>query len=410
MTSLRHLTLGVLLVVTPQLARADVVLDWNVTMLQTLSGQNPFSTARYAAITQLAVFEAVNAVSREYESYLGTLQAPAGASAEAAAAAAAHAVLVTYFPMQAATLDAALAASLSPIPDGPAKQDGIAVGMAAAQAMIAHRANDGAAATKFYVPSSTAPGQWQRTPSCPAGGGTNFHWRDVTPFAIPAASAFRLGPPPSLGGGQYAKTFAEVATMGEVSSAQRPQDREDIARFYAAYSPVSWVNSAARQLATARASSLAENARAFAILNMAVSDAAVATFDTKYHYNFWRPETAIVNADLDGNHKTAPDPGFIPLIGAPCFPSYPSAHGTLSTAGGEVLERLFGPSGHQIVFTSAAFPHIVLSYATIKRIVEDISDARVYGGIHFRFDQVGGEQQGTEIGKYVVKNLLRPLH
>jgi hypothetical protein len=407
MRSFRRFTLCALLVLSPQISQADIVLDWNVRMLETLAGQSPFATARYAAITQLAVFEAVNSIEGTYEPYVSMIAAPDGASADAAAAAAAHAVLKHYFPLQAVALDAALAASLAAVADGPAKEDGIAIGVAAATAMIALRAHDGSGSPKLYVPASTAPGQWQRTPTCPAGGGTNFHWRDVTPFAIPSASAFRLGPPPQLVGGEYAKDFGEVVGVGEIGSAERPLDREDAARFYAAFSPVSWVNSAARQIADAEGHTLAENARAFALLNMAVSDAAVATFDTKYHYTFWRPETAIKAADVDGNDKTAVDGGFLPLIAAPCFPSYPSAHGTLSAAGREVLERLYSPTGHDITFTSAAFPQMVWHYTSFKSIVEDISDARVFGGIHFRFDQVGGEHQGRAVGAYVVKNALQ---
>ena len=410
MPSLRHTMLFVVLLLTPQAARADIVLEWNVRMFETVSGQNPFATARFAAITQLAVFEAVNAITKTYEPYLGTVVAADGASPEAAAAAAAHAVLRSYFPMRGAALDAALAASLAPIPDGPAKDDGIAAGVAAATAMIALRANDGALATASYVPSSSEPGQWQTTPSCLSTGGTNVHWRNVRPFGVPASSTFRLGPPPAMAGGLYARDFTEVARVGDILSAFRSQDREDIARFYAAFSPVSWVNSVVRQIATAVPQSLAANARSLALVNMALSDAAVTTFDTKYHYVLWRPETAIRNADHDGNANTDLDAGFAPLINAPCFPSYPSAHGTLSAAGAEVLERLYGPSGHDISFGIASMPHVTLRYTTIKRIVEDISDARVYGGIHFRFDQDAGERQGSQIGKYVIKHHLRPVH
>jgi hypothetical protein len=406
----RRFALCVLFVVCPMVAHADVVLEWNARMFVTITGQSPFGTARLAAITQLAVFEAVNAITKTYEPYLGTIAAPDGASAEAAAAAAAHAVLTNYFPAQAVLLDAALEASLSALPDGQAKQDGVATGVAAAQAMMALRVDDGSAVPRFYAPPSADPGQWQRTPSCPAGGGTNFHWRDVTPFGVLEVSAFRSGPPPAMEGGKYANDFAEVARVGGTDGAQRTQEREDIARFYAAFSPVSWANSAARQVAMAQGRSLAENARALALVNMAQSDAAVAVFDTKYHYNVWRPETAIKGADLDGNHKTGIDPGFVPLITAPCFPSYPSAHGTLSSAAQEVLERLYGPSGHDITFTTAAMPGVTLHYTAFTPIVEDISDARVFGGIHFRFDQDAGERQGQALGKYVFKHNLRPVH
>lgn len=399
----------VLLLCSPASARADVVLDWNVTMLTTLAGLSPFATQRFAAITQLAVFEAVNAVKGDYEPYLGTIEAAPGASAEAAAATAAHAVLKVYFPAKVAALDAALAASLTEVPDGQAKTDGIAVGEAAAAAMIALRANDGSASPSFYAPGPPVPGQWQRTPSCPAAGGTNFHWRDVTPFGVPDVKEFRVGPPPSLISGTYSKDYAEVRTVGALDSV-RPQDREDVARFYAGFAPASWANSAARQAATAQGRSLSETARALALLNMALNDASVAVFDSKYHYNVWRPETAIRAGDTDDNPKTDPDATFVPLITAPCFPAYPSNHGTASSAASEVLARVYGASGHDITLSTAILPGVFLHYTAFKRIVEDVDDARVYGGIHFRFDQEAGGRQGERIGQYVYKHNLRPVH
>ena len=392
-------------------ARADVVLDWNATMLATLAGQSPFASARYAAIMHLAVFEAVNAVTGDYEPYLDIIPAPAGASAEAAAAAAAHAVLLNYFPAKATALNAALTASLAVIPDGTAKDDGIAVGAAAAAAMIARRTGDGSAVPAFYLPSSSDPGQWQPTPSCPVAGGTNYHWQHVTPFALPNVEGFRAEKPPLLTSGAYAKAYAEVKAVGANDSVARPQDRTDVARFYAGgLSPVGWANLAAEQIASGRTESLAENARAFALINMALSDAAVAVFEAKYYYTAWRPETAIHAGDEDENAKTVPDVAFVPLITAPCFPGYPSAHGTLSSAAAEVLQRLYGASGHDLTFSAASVPGVVLHYTDLKSIIADISDARVYGGIHFRFDQEGGERQGERIGQYVFKNLLRVVH
>ena len=140
--------------------------------------------------------------------------------------------------------------------------------------------------------------------------------------------------------------------------------------------------------------SLSENARALALVNMAISDSFVASFLNKYHYNFWRPETAIHAGDTDGNPKTDPDPGWVPFIATPCFPSYPSNHGSGSGGAAEVLRRLYGEGGHSITLTNPAMPDIVLQYTTFKQITDDISDARVYGGIHFRTDQVAGERLG----------------
>ena len=295
-------------------------------------GQSPFTQARFLAITQLAVFEAVNAITGNYKPYLGTVVAPAGASADAAAVAAAYVVLKNYFPL-ASNLDASYAASLAVIPDGSAKSGGIATGEAAAAQMIALRLDDGSSPPQFSVPASTNPGVWQLTPSCTVAGGIFFQWQNVTPFGVPSApgskawiAAFAPDPPPALTSNRYAQDYNEVKTVGNVTSdlTERPQDRADVARFYAAASPSSVFNLAARQVAAAEGSTLSENARALALLNMATNDSLVASFWTKYHYNFWRPETAIFEGDFDGNAKTDPDVTYVPYIRTPCFPSYPS--------------------------------------------------------------------------------------
>jgi hypothetical protein len=403
------LVVAAALLFSPPAARADVVLDWNAIAIAATGG-NPFNQARIVAITQLAVFEAVNAIQGGYEPYLGTIAAPGGASAEAAAIAAAHVVLKNYVPSAAASLDAARAASLAAIPDGPAKTTGIATGEAAAAAMIAARFNDGSAPPEFYLPSSTDPYQWQLTPGCSPAGGVFLNWRNVTPFGIPDASAFRADPPPALTSNAYAKALNEVKRVGSKTSTERPQDRTDVARFYASSSPAYVMNMAARQLATADGDSLAQNARAFALINMAISDSAVASFGTKYYYTTWRPETAIHNADVDDNPKTEADASWEPLIVAPCFPAYTSNHASLSNGGAEVLRRLYGAGGHSITISNPLFPTLVYRYSELQQITADIDDARVYGGIHFRFDQDAGGDLGRAVGTAVYKNNLRPVH
>jgi hypothetical protein len=382
------------LLVCTDVARADVVLDWNAVMQRTVAGQNPFAQARFAAITQLAVFEAVTTVTGEFEPYLGTIEAPDGASADAAAIAAAYRVLKTYFPADAA-LDTARTNSLAAIADSQAKADGIAVGEAAAAAMIALRSADGSAPPQFYAPSSSGAGEWQVTGGCPSAGGILLHWRNVAPFGIESSSQFRSEPPPALTSNEYVKDYLEVMAVGDAASAVRPADRADGARFYAAVLAVATWNPAVRQVAAAEGTSLSENARAFALLNMAISDALVSVMETKYHYTFWRPETAI--------------PGFVPFIATPCFPGYPSAHASASYAAEEIARRIFGAGGHSIVLTSPPAVGVTLTYNSFKEIARDIDDARVYGGIHFRFDQEAGAAQGRDIGKYVYKNMLRPV-
>jgi hypothetical protein len=412
--------LAVLTLCRPVAAHADSVLDWNEIAVSTLvnQAQSPFAQARFMAITQLAVFEAVNAIAREYQPYLGTVVAPAGASADAAAVTAAHDVLTNYFPSATPALDAAYAASLAAIPNGSAKSGGIATGQAAAAQMITRRLNDGASPAEFYVPSSMVPGVWQRTPSCPAAGGINFQWQNITPFGVPSEpgdhtwmAPFVPGPPPALTSHRYAQDYNEVKTVGGVASdlTERPRDRADVARFYAASTPAFVFNLAARQIATAAGSSLSENARALALLNMAANDSSVAAFWTKYHYVLWRPETAIFNGDIDGNSRTTGDPTWVPFIVTPCFPSYPSIHGSAGNAAAEVLRRVFGEGGHAITMTNAALPAMTFHYSRLNQITDDISDARVYGGIHFRFDQEAGADLGRDIGSYVYKHNLRRL-
>jgi hypothetical protein len=397
-------------------AQADSVLDWNEIAVNTAvaNGQNPFAQARTAAIVQLAVFEAVNSIKGDYRPYLGNIVAPRGASADAAAIEAAYQVLHAYFPGSGpATLDPAHASSLAVIPDGDSKTNGIATGAAAAAAMIALRANDGSSPSQFKVPGPAVPGEYQATPSCPSPNGVQvgalFQWQNVTPFGIKRVSDFLLGPPPELTSNAYARTYNEVMTVGSSTSTERPQDRADVVNYYAASSPTQVFNQAARQVAQQQQRTLSENARALAVMNMAINDSLVATFFNKYHYNFWRPETAIRAGETDGNPKTEADPSFLPFIVTPCFPSYPSAHGAGSGGGAEVLRRLYGESGHWITISNPAVPNIVLHYTSFEQITEDISDARVYGGIHFRTDQVAGAVLGRAVGAAVYKSNLRPV-
>ncbi len=404
----RHLLVIAALLLSPTIATADAVVDWNRIMLTTVAGQNPFAQARFAAITQLAVFEAVNACTRRYEPYLGTVSAPWGASAEAAAIAAAHGVLRSYFPAATPNLDAARMQSLAAIPDGQSKSDGIAAGEAAAAAMILARVNDGATAPETFLPATTDPGIWQPTP--PAfGPGILLHWRNLMLFGLTSSDQFRSDPPPSLTSRLYAKDYREVMAVGSVDSGMRPQDRTDVARFFAAASAAYAWNAAVQQVSAAAGWSLARTARAFALLNMAISDGLVVSMETKYHYLFWRPVTAIRAGDFDGNPQTDPDGAWTPLITTPSFPSYPSAHASASYAARRVAELLFSGKSWGFTLTHPAVPGVTLEYASFRELTDDIDDARVYGGIHFRFDQEAGARQGRQVGRYIYTHHLRPV-
>ena len=401
----------VCMLVSPAGASADPVLEWNAIAVAVTTG-SPFTQARFMAITQLAVFEAVNAVTGKYEPYLGTVDDAPGASAEAAAIAAAYRVLKTYFPANA-LLDPARANSLAAIPDSAAKTLGVATGEAAAAAMIANRLDDNSAPPPagLYVPGPSEPGKWQLTPSCTAGGGVFFDWPTVTPFGIRSVDRFMSGPPPALTSRRFTKDYLEVKRVGSIDSTERPQDRTDVARFYAAASPAFVLNTTAQQVAVAQHRSLAHNARALALLNMAISDSLVTSFATKYYYDFWRPETAIRAAATDGNDGTFPDTNFAPLILTPCFPSYPSNHASGSYGGAEVLERIYGAGRHSITLTTMVLGSpMTLRYTKFKQITDDIDDARVYGGIHFRFDQEAGARLGRSVGGSVYLRNLRRDH
>ena len=224
----------------------------------------------------------------------------------------------------------------------------------------------------------------------------------MTPFGIASPADFLLKAPPSLTSNQYLKDYNEVKAVGDADSTARSADRAEVARLYAATSPSFALNGASRQIATALGLSLAENARAFALINMSSNDALIASFYNRYHHNFWRPETAIQRGATDDNDKTEGDTGFVPFITTPCFPSYPSNHASGTNGGLEMMKRLFGAAGHDITITNTVpalrisrRPLITRHYTQLKQIADDVDDARVYGGIHYRFDQEGGNDAGT---------------
>lgn len=416
LTRLRVAVAAIALLSSSALAGADVVLTWNDLAVRTYiaQAQSPFSQARLMAITQLAVFEAVNSITGDYKPYIGIV-APVGASVDAAAATAAYRVLKTYFPA-AALIDDAYTAALAAIPPGASKDNGIATGEAAAQAMIANRVGDHSSPLTISPVGAPDPGVWQLTlpPGCSATaiGGSFYNWQDVTPFGIPSVQQYLLPPPPAITSAPFAKAFNEVKRVGAADSTFRSAHKSDVARFYAATSPAYIFNSAARQVSEQQHLTVSENARAFALLNMASSDSLVASFYNKYHYNYWRPETAIRYPSDFGNPGVTPNTSYVPFITTPCFPSYPSNHASGSNSAAEILRRLFGDDGHTIVMTNplnASISNIVFNYTSFKQICLDIDDARVFGGIHYRFDQIAGTRLGVMIAGRVWNRNLRPL-
>jgi hypothetical protein len=395
--------LGVLAI---RVACADAVTDWNGILRTTIVAENPLAQSRYAAITHLAMFEGVNAITKDYQPYLRTITAPDSASPDAAAIAAAHVVLRNYFPAAASNLDMERERSLARIPASAEKTAGIAAGEAAARAMISQRGGDGAGATAAYTPL-TGVGYWLPTPP-PFAAAAFAPWGKVTPFGIARPDQFRPKPPPALTTRRYSRDYNEVKEVGDILSTltERPQDRIDVVRYAAAMSPTQFWNPVAVQLSEADKLSLSENARLFALLNMAMADTAIAVFEAKYFYNFWRPVTAIRAGDIDGNPKTSRDPGFSTFIATPPYPGYPSGYGGLSNAARSVLERIVGRGRHAVTLSNTALPGVTIRYTNLRHITDDIADGRIYAGIHFRFDQDAAEEMGERIAGYVVKNHL----
>jgi membrane-associated phospholipid phosphatase len=403
------------------LLSGNVVLEWNQLALDAIRQTNtiPPLASRALAITQAAVYDAVTAIDRSYEPYFAHVHASRGASLEAAAAEAAHDTLAALFPSQAATFDAALAADLVGIPPGRARQ-GISVGQAVAQQILDWRRTDGFDRVVLYTPG-TDPGDWQPTPPAflPA---LAPQWPDVTPFAMTDGSQFRPPPPPALGSAEYAAAFNEVKVVGAADAEtsdrdgngqpDRTADQTQIALFWrdptsAAYAFGHW-NEIAQQVSTERGLDLVADARLFALLNFATADAIISCWDTKYTYSFWRPVTAIqFSRDSALNPATASDPTWTPLITTPNFPSYTSAHSTVSGAAAAVLTDLFGPDYH---FTtgSRGLPGVTRSFASFDAAAAEAGQSRIYGGIHYQFDNQGGLASGHALGQFVMAHFLLP--
>src|SRR5215216_2200712 len=408
----RRLALSALFALTlcaPLTAKADVVTDWNAITLttSTAAGNGPQQQARAASIVHAAVFDAVNAIERRYSVYAVSPPVTLPASPEAAAAAAAHGALVRLFPAAKPSLDNQYAATLAQIPDGEAKTNGVAAGEFAAAEIVALRSSDGSDPLPYTFPP---PGLGVWRPTSPAPPASPW-WGSVTPFVLKSATQLHVPPPPELTSAEYAADVNEVKLYGRASGSLRTPDQTELARFWAGSGTVAW-NLIAREMAAERQTTLAENARLFALLNMALSDASVVVFETKYRFNFWRPVHAIRENDGttqydDGNPYTTPDPTFTSLLNTPPHPEYLSGHCISSSAAAEVLTQLFGE--HAIFTTSGSLPGVTRSFQSFWDAAREVVDARVFAGIHFRRTCVVSNEIGRKIGKFAIKNYLTPL-
>jgi hypothetical protein len=397
----KWLVLSLALLLFPSLAAADVVTEWSETAVAAAAtGRHGGSDAsRTTALVHAAVFDAVNAIEGRYTPYKVTVTAPAGASSEAAAAAAAHAVLVRLYPPQKEALAQAYAKSLARVPEGPARADGIAVGEKVGAEMVALRANDGATAPNVYRPV-TSPGVYVTT-ALPVAS----QWGKVTPWVLARGDQVRPAAPPALTSPEWARDCKEIAEVGGKKSTVRSPEQTDIARFWSIVGPASW-DPVLRGVAAAPGRTVAQNARLFALAEMAAADAYIAVFDAKYTYNLWRPITAIRNGDMYG---MSPIPDWEPLIDTPMHPEYPCAHCITSAAIAAVLEAELGPRFPEVTMTSPTAPGVTRRWTTAKAFTDEVSAARIYGGIHYRTSTVVGQAMGRQIGELAVRDYLKPM-
>jgi hypothetical protein len=382
----------------PGVARADAVTDWNLHASNALfvgAAQPPNVSVPHLAMVQGAVYDAVNGIGGGREGYLLTprIGQPMD-SKPAAAATAAYKMLSHLVPAQQAVLDAHYAASLAAIPDGSSKTRGIRVGEAAAAAMIAARTDDGRfGAFRFAVGSG--PGVWK--PVLPAFGNDPNAWvKDMRPFLIDDAAQFRSNGPYKLTSKQYAREFDEVKSLGSLTSTTRSGDQTHAARYWAENPPATW-SRIIRSLSAAEGLSIDENALLYAQAYMAAADAFVAVWDEKAHFSFWRPITAIREADTDGNAATEQDTGWLPLISNPPYPEHPSGHLGLSGAFVYTLQGFFGTDA--IGWTDTNGGGLTRSYSDLSDTLDEIVSARVWSGIHFR----NADEASTRIAKQIVK-------
>ena len=386
------------------------VADWSLiaqNAIVAVGRRFPGEAAVYMGIVHATMYDVVVAIEGGYRPFAITATAPPNTSVDAAVATAAHRVLVGRFPNQQTGpdgLDDVYIAYLNGIPDGEAKTNGILVGEEVGVGMLLVRANDGLDSIVPYVPRAPGPGVYEPTaPATPVG----TRLPRVLPLALEYASQFRPNGPPALRGGEYARDFNEVKDLGRFDSSVRSAEQTALALFWTDSDIPQWNRNLLR-LADARGLTAIETARMLAMAHVAGGDAMIGCFDAKYHYLSWRPLHAIHRADTDGNPHTVPDPTWQPLLPTPNHPEYPSAHACHTTAIAEALESFFGPGR-----TSFSLDSLVTGetryYDRFKDVVEEVNNARVWAGFHFRYADKDGSKLGRKVARFVVTNFFQPL-
>jgi PAP2 superfamily len=385
----------------------DAVSEWNqeavrLTLLPA-SALAPVQQTRAMAIVQVAVHDAVNGITGEYATYLSPGVVPANASAEAAAIAAAHHALRNLFLGNEVSLDALYFASLA-AHGLPEDDPGIEFGRSAAAAILALRANDnsGQAQYNYTAPGAGTPGVWVPLTSAPA---LLPGWGDVTPWVLHNISQFQPAPPPPLNSRRYARDYNEIKEIGALNSSTRTPEQTQIATFWLG-SPVAIWNQPLTELIATSDFDLSTRARTFALVHLAAADSSIACWATKYEHNFWRPQPAIQRGDEDGNDFTSPDPTWTPLFPTPRHPEYTSGHTTNSTAMVTILQLIFGDAPG--VPVTSTITGITRQWNTFSEGLDEVIDARVYSGIHFRTADEVGSRQGGQVARFVWTHALQP--
>jgi hypothetical protein len=393
-------------------ASADVVTSWNSAALAAIRTNStpPPVASRALAILHVSIYDAVNGISRRHEPYLVESAVQASASEVAAASAAALRVLTTLFPAQTPQFTALYETLVQQVKDGPQKHAGLTWGGLVADQILASRANDGWN-TVVMAPAGAGPGAWEPTP--PAFAQYLLpQWGRVAPFVMETSGALRPGGPPPLDSAQWAADYNEVKGLGALVGSTRTEDQSQIARFWAdgagTETPPGHWNHIAQEVAAAQGNTLGQNARMFALLNLALADAAICAWDAKYAFNFWRPVTAIRFGDTDSNDATDGDPLWSSFIPTPPFPDYISGHSTFSGAAARVLARFYGRDDIAFTTGSDALPGVTRNFAGFAAAAAEAAVSRLYGGIHYRSANQDGLDAGAAIGDFTFANVLRP--
>ena len=393
----------------------SVVVDWNRNLLVIVRthGAQPATIhpTRSFAMMHAAIYDAVNAIDQTHEPYAaGVPHASQSASQEAAAAAAAHEVLVQLYPAFQATLDAELQQSLSQIPDGTPKTEGISVGQAVGDLILALRSNDGSSAPPIPYVFGNAPGDYQSTPPNFPPQPQFTNWSNVTPFALEHANQFRPGPPPPLDSDSYSDAFNEVKTLGIINGTVATADQALTGRFWNGAIQNYW-NEITQTAVLTDGLTTAQSARLFALVNFSLADGVIAFYDAKYIYNFWRPVTAIREADTDNNPETVADPNWLPEVtNTTPDPSYPGAHAVISAAAASVLNSVLHHDHFDFTVTSEVLQGTTRSFRRFSAAADEATLSRIFAGVHFRFDLTTGERLGRNVADFVVDHFLTPVH